>query len=92
MNNCIVLSNDNVNPKKVSKVTRPSQCAIVLETANWIFTYKYNYHPTQGRFDHTNGANVLYVDGHANWMKRESIPNPNLNPSSKEVSIFWHGY
>ncbi len=83
----------NVKP---SRIARPSEVGLVLEgnpvsINSWDW---YNGTIPKGFFEansglHSYGLNVLYVDGHVEYMKRDSMaPNSWTGPEGRR---FWHG-
>ncbi len=83
---------------KSASIKLPSQGMLVTESG-WPMTSSYfwyewgrgtipiDHHGTNGGI-HAFGSNMLYADGHINWMKRMEVPSSTGNDAGK---AFWYG-
>ena len=82
-------------PQKFSKIKRPA--SVMMATDN--FSGRHNGHPVYftGAYDryiyvHNGGMNVLYWDGHVEWMSKENTPGTYADPpANTKLSGFWFG-
>lgn len=76
--------NYRTTPIPLSRVTRPSQAAMVLE-ASYAEANFSNYRENVGLVPHQNGANILFYDGHIEWRAYATLPLVNSSDA------FWTG-
>jgi len=76
--------NGGLNGKADATITYPAECIALAETLGGVGNaYRIYYSTTTDTFDTTNGGkldprhndglNVAYCDGHAKWVKADSI-------------------
>jgi prepilin-type processing-associated H-X9-DG protein/prepilin-type N-terminal cleavage/methylation domain-containing protein len=57
--------------RSVGQVTKPSATIAYGDSNSWVISwYERFYHPED---IHNDGANLTFVDGHVEWMRREAI-------------------
>lgn len=71
---------DDSSPDKpknlIARIKSPSKCSYFIETSEPGYSlYNEGYWNLLWETRHSNGMNILYVDGHAKYMKRLAIPN-----------------
>lgn len=78
---------DRASGTPLSALTAPSSKMYLSDTRVESSTlYVTFYAPNLPGWDHSNGSNVSFIDGHAAWMNYSSIP---LDVTSTEGSNFW---
>ncbi|HIE50240.1 MAG TPA: hypothetical protein EYP85_00650 [Armatimonadetes bacterium] len=84
----VVVIDTNITNKKDSVIRFPAETILVSEVTDWcIMTCGVGHagresHGSAGRgwdtrrFDHTDGMNLLYCDGHVKWFRKGPMPPP----------------
>ncbi len=74
-------------PIPVSRCVKPSRTAMVVESSFFAGDFGC-YFTWFGLLPHSNGSNILFFDGHVEWMPLDAIPRDE----SGDGTIFWDGY
>jgi len=77
-----------IQPRRRPKIKYPSQTMLVMDNFYWRIDGGDLNTPEQKerRKRHSEGLNLLYADGHVEWMEVEKLPG------SPCTQIFWKGY
>ena len=81
---------------KLSQLQKPSRLCYMIETKyprTWYYLARINSSAEDcgpGDFRHDYGLNVLFTDGHMNYMKYNAVPDADIN-STMWKSTFWQG-
>lgn len=70
-------------------VKSPAATALVLESHEAVATM-WTYHFWTGLIPHQGGSNVLYFDGHVDWLVYRDVP-PCKGFDEPDLSPFWSG-
>lgn len=76
-------------PMKMGRIKSPSATALLLEMHE-AGGNQWAYHNAFGLIPHQGGCNVLYYDGHVEWLAYKDVP-PDKDYADSTLSPFWSG-
>lgn len=76
-------------PMRMGRIKSPASTALVLEQHE-NGGNQWAYHNAFGLIPHRGGSNVLFYDGHVDWLSYKDIP-PDKDYSDASLSPFWSG-